>query len=357
MEEKMTEEPGLSKSLNLSEEQDYSRDLNLSGRPEFSKGSALFKGLDIVRSYFEEYGLPMLQAEFSEILPFIAAGLFGSGSECFGYDDGISRDHDFEPGFCLMLPGEEIVDRRTAFLLERACSKLPREYMGLKRSIPGPVGGPRRGVIRLADFLMDKTGTPDGLLTRGQWLALPQHSLSELVNGEVFLDNYGELTRIRQIFSFYPEDIRKKKLAGHLLLMGQSGQYNYRRCLMHGEEAAAQMAVFEYVKSTMSVLFLLNRRYQPYYKWGFRALRALPLQAWQAELLEFLITSHNEENMAEEKYQVIEGIASDVIEELSRQELTRAVCGDLEKHAYSVNDSIEDPELRNMHILAGVNDT
>ena len=34
--------------------------------------------------------------------------------------------------------------------------------------------------------------------------------------------------------------------------------------------------------------------------------------------------------------------------------LTQANCGDLEKHAYSVNDGGADGALRNLHILSGV---
>ena len=34
--------------------------------------------------------------------------------------------------------------------------------------------------------------------------------------------------------------------------------------------------------------------------------------------------------------------------------LTQANCGDLEKHAYSVNDGIAEAQLRNLHILAAV---
>ena len=39
---------------------------------------------------------------------------------------------------------------------------------------------------------------------------------------------------------------------------------------------------------------------------------------------------------------------------LDRLTLTEAVCGDLEKHAYSVNDHVADAALRNRHILAAV---
>ena len=312
------------------------------------------KGLEIARAYYEQYGLPMLREQFPELLPKVAVGLCGSGSECFGFDDEVSRDHDFEPGFILFLPGEEIVTRREAFLLERAYAKLPKEFMGLHRSLMAPVGGARHGVIRTAEFFTEKAGTPDGNLTLQQWLTVPEESLAEAVNGEIFWDGPGEVSSIRKKLSYYPEDIRRKKLAGHLLLMAQSGQYNYSRCLRHGETGAAQLAVTEFVRSGMRVLFLLNRRYMPYYKWSFRALRALPILSLHAELMEYLLTTDNSPEMAEEKQDVIEGMAADVIDELQKQKLTEAVCGDLEKHAYSVNDSIDNAEIRNLHILAAV---
>ncbi len=312
------------------------------------------KGLDIARSYFEQYGMPMLEEKFPDLIPQLAAGLIGEGSECSGYDDQVSRDHDFEPGFCLFLPGEDRVDRRTAFLLERAYAALPREFMGLRRSLMQPVGGARRGVIRIPVFLTAKTGTPDGRLTPEQWIALPEQSLLECVNGEVFFDNSGEITAARERLAYYPEDVRRKKLAGALLIMAQAGQYNFSRCLDHGETAAAQTAVFEFVNAAMSAVFLLNKKYKPYYKWSFRALRALPELSFEAELFELLLTTDNDGERREEKYGIIEGIAADLIDALREKGLSEAVCGDLEKHAYSVNDGIEDPTLRNMHILAAV---
>ena len=102
------------------------------------------KGIEISKAYFNEYGLPMLNNDFLEILPYLCVGLVGSGSDCYGFDDETSRDHDFEPGFCIFLPDEDVIDRRTEFLLERAYAKLPKEFMGLKRSLVSPVGGRRK---------------------------------------------------------------------------------------------------------------------------------------------------------------------------------------------------------------------
>ena len=311
-------------------------------------------GLELSRAFYEQCGAPMLHEQFPEIEGLVAVGLVGSGSECLGFDDEVSRDHDFEPGFCLLLPDESVVDRRTAFLLERAYAKLPKEFMGFRRSALAPVGGARHGVLRAADFFLEKVGAPDGVLTVDQWLKLPQQSLLEATGGAIFRDDLGEITAIRAALSCMPEDVRRKRLAGHLLLMAQAGQYNYLRCLKHGESAAAQLAVNEFVKSCIETVFLLNRAYAPYYKWSFRAMRQLEKLALTAETLEYLLTTGNDGEMAESKYDMIESTAADIIDELQNQGLTKAICGDLEKHACSVNDGIEDGDVRNLNILYAI---
>ena len=311
-------------------------------------------GLELSRRYFEEYGLPMLKQKFPALLPLLAAGLTGSGSECFGFDDELSRDHDFDPGFCLFLPGEDVIGRQEAFRLERAYAALPAEYGGLRRGLVAPAGGPRRGVMRTADFFMQKTGTPDGKMSLKQWLAVPDHALAEAVNGRIFMDGPGQVTRIRERLARFPEDIRRKKLAGHLLLMAQAGPYNYARCLLHGETGAAQLAAGEFVRAAMRTVFLLNNVYEPYYKWCFRAMRGLDRLSLLAELLEYLLTTDNGPSLRKEKQSVMEGICGDVIAELRRQGLSGAASGDLEAHAFAVQEGIRDGEIRNLHILAAV---
>lgn len=312
------------------------------------------KGLELSQLFYQEYGAPMLHAQFPELEDLIAVGLAGSGSECFGYDDTISQDHDFEPGFCLFLPGESVIDRKAAFALERAYAKLPKEFMGYRRCPMNPVGGNRHGVIRMEDFFRDKTGSPDGRLTLRDWFFVPEQALAEAVNGKVYRDVRGEFTAIRQALRYFPEDVRRKKLAGELLTMGQAGQYNYPRCVSRGETAAAQLAMTEFVKSTLHAVFLVNQKYMPYYKWSFRALRALPLLAELHDSLEYLLTSGNSQTEAEKKSQTVEQVCGQIAEVLREQALSQYPGNEAEGHAYAVNGGIADAQIRNLHILYAV---
>ena len=310
-------------------------------------------GLELARGYFEAYGRAMLENEFSDLLPLLAVGAVGSGSDRYGFDDEVSRDHDFEPGFCIFLPDETLVSRRQEFRLERAYAKLPKTFLGVSRQPISPVGGNRNGVFRTSEFYRRAAGSPDGQLSPEQWLTLPDYALAEAVNGEVFFDNFGQFTEIRERLSRIPEDIRKKRLAGNLLLMAQSGQYNFRRCLAHGEPEAAQLALYEFVQAALRTAFLLQNRYLPYYKWSFRALRTLDGGAALAEKLSVLLSGDTDAVPAARKSDIIEEISADCIAILREQRLSNSDSPDLERHAYAVNDCIADGTVRNLHILAG----
>lgn len=312
------------------------------------------KGIELAEKFYKEYGEKMIEESFPHLKQYLAIGLSGSGSECMGFDDAISRDHDFEPGFCIFLPDESTVSRRDAFLLERAYAKLPKEFLGLARQPLNPVGGNRHGVIRIHDFFRDKTGDENGELTTRGWFLVSEQFLLEATNGKIFADHFGLLSSIRQKLSYLPEDVRLKKLAGNLLLMAQAGQYNYNRCIKRGETGAAQLAIGEFVTAALKVVFLLNRKYIPYYKWVFKALRDLAVLSSLSLPLEFLLSSGNGDAESKAKAESIEKIAADIIGELEKQTLSSASSASLEAHAYSVNDKITDPEIRNLHIMYAV---
>ncbi len=308
------------------------------------------KGLDIAREYYLTYGKAMLEEEFPEVIDRIAAGLVGEGSECLGFDDEISRDHDFEAGFCLFITEEDY--EKFGFKLSRAYSRLPKEFMGLKKSLVSPVGGSRHGVITVEDFYKKHLGAPSAPDTYEKWLYTPSSSLLAASNGEIFTDRLGVFSEIRNILkSGYPEDIRRKKLAGHTVFMAQAGQYNYARLLKRGDTGAAQLAIFEFVKHAISAVYLLNNKYEPFYKWAYRGMKEFRLLGDAGEALELLTTLDNSEKYAAAKSEVIEDIAAMFINAFEEQGLTKAGCGDLEKHAYSILDGIKDNNLRNMHIM------
>ena len=312
------------------------------------------KGLELSYKYYLEFGAPMIHEQFPDLESVIAVGLAGSGSECFGYDDEISADHDFEPGFCIFIPDESVISSKEEFALERAYSRLPKEYMGYSRNALSPVGGNRHGVIRIGDFLRSKIGKENGDLSLSDWFFVPEQSVAEAVNGKIFRDDWGYFSGIREKLSYMPEDVRLKKLAGELLIMGQAGQYNYPRCIQRQEIAAAQLCVYEFVKAAMHVVFLLNKAYEPYYKWQFKALSALPYLSHLSETFEYLISSGNSANDATIKQNAIENICHEINSVLALQGLSSFQGDDAEGHAYSVNGKIKDGDIRNLHILYAV---
>ena len=49
-------------------------------------------GLALARAYWKRAGLPAFEARLPEALERAAVGLAGEGSECFGFDDALSRE-------------------------------------------------------------------------------------------------------------------------------------------------------------------------------------------------------------------------------------------------------------------------
>ncbi len=232
------------------------------------------KGMDLSRRYFQETVLPRLEREQPDLLPRLAAGLVGNGSDCFGYDDEISRDHDWGVEYFLWLP-EELSDRREA--LEAWRQQVFRETPPRNARIRSAYGA-RIGVQTVGEFYRSLLGGPEGPETLVQWLQVPEDNLAMAVNGEVFLDREGSFTAVREkLLRHYPEDVRKKKLAAKCMSIAQSGQYNFLRMAKREDWVTVRTILQRFSDAVMGVVFLMNRRYKPYYKWSWKALSELPI--------------------------------------------------------------------------------
>ena len=278
------------------------------------------KGLELSRAFWEDAVRPAIRETCPVLLPRLAAGLCGGGSDCLGYDDELSHDHGYAAGCMLFLAPEDAETH--GFLLSALYDRLPREFLGL----------------------LEQTGlfhTPE---TWREWMAIPSYALAAACAGEIFYDGSGDMTGIRETLrTGMPEDVRVKKIAGHAVLMAQSGQYNVSRCRRHGEEAAARLACCEFVNHTLAMLFLLNERHMPFYKWAFRAAKELPKLSELIPTLEALLREPDEDT--------IERVSAAVIEELRAQGLTDGGWDFLEPHAYAVMRRIRNPEIAALHIM------
>lgn len=334
---------------------------------------AHLRALERCRLYYEKYGKPML-AQYPELQGHYAAGLVGEGSECFGYDDGISTDHDYFPRFFIWLDDEAY--EKYGETLQAAYEKLPKQWSCCFRetnekkepdTVMTPEAAQRCGVCRTKDFyhrLVGREVPPENLY---DWIALQETRLATATNGEVFEDCGGGFTAQREAYlSYFPEDVRRKKLASRLRKMAQMGQYQYARCMQRGESVAAHMALSEFIQNTSSCCFLLARAYMPYFKWMHRKMRELPVFTAVADKLEklTLLSSQQDKwdrekpekyrftlNTADENVVLIEEIAALVEEELRRQGLAEGQDAYLEPYAEEVEAGIEDPVLRAARLL------
>ena len=305
------------------------------------KNRQFISGMELCEAFYEEYGRPMIRQKFPMYENVIAAGLVGEGSECFGFDDQVSRDHDFGPGFCLWLTDQiydEIGDE-----LQRAYEELPATYMGITR-FTTLKAQKRVGVFRIGDFYEGLIGLRDVPTTQNQWLFLEDYRLATAVNGKVFRDDLGEFTRIRKgILSYYPEDVRIKKIARQAALMAQSGQYNYSRMFGRGERVTARIALSEFMKHTMSMVYLLNRTYAPFYKWMHRGMERLLVLPEIRDILSALVDfPAGDERIP----QTIEMIVALIIAEMKKQGLTSGEDNYLDNHTDKILKSIPEKESR-----------
>jgi len=303
------------------------------------------KGLELSEDYFNTFGVPLIQDKFSEYADRIAAGLVGDGSECFGFDDEISRDHDWGPGFCIWLTeeGYNVIGKA----LHHEVQQLPKTFRGVAR-IESDWGQGRTGVFEISKFYQKFIGldhTPDKMEA---WLNIPENYLAAATNGKVFCDPLGEFTKWREkLLGFYPEDIRLKKMAARCMGIAQAGQYNFPRSAKRKEYLAAQYAETRFCADVISLVFLLNRKYVPFYKWMHRSVKVLPILGREVYSgIEKLITCKDHTK----KSVLIEDISGLIIEALRREGLSDSSSDFLLDHGPVIQSGIKEPRLRQRNV-------
>lgn len=304
------------------------------------------QGLELAEKYYEAYGRAMIAEQFPQIADQTAAGLAGPGSECLGFDDEISMDHDYGPSFCIWLPREAYAQYGKQ--MQAAYEALPQEFMGFSGRVCEETGQGRVGVLCLEDFYSGLLGYDRAPVTEQEWLTVPEENLATAVSGKIFEDRNGKFSRIREeLLHYYPHTVWIRRLVQSLAKAAQAGQYNYARAMKRGERIAAELALSEFVRESMKTVYLLNRRYAPYDKWMRRGMKQLPVCAEIGDMLDLLYTIPDPAaawegvspqdyvynlNTGDGRILIIEAVCNIIVQELNGQGLSDQQDNFLQNH-------------------------
>lgn len=221
---------------------------------------------------------------------------------------------------------------------------MPPEFKGFGQRIVSPGEERRVGVSDLRSFYLQYTGLDHAPASNAEWLRIPEQALGTCTNGVVFSDRLGVFSEWRErILQFYPEDVRLKKIASRCFTAAQAGQYNFSRSIKRKEYFAARYSEIKFCADTISLVFLLNRKYTPFYKWMHRGVRDLSILG---EPVARMIDDLTRETSKDEQAKRIEEISGLLIAELRREGLSSSSSDFLLEHAYSVHSLIRDEKLR-----------
>ncbi len=304
-----------------------------------------FEAFDNSRRFYEIQVAPMIRSKFKEYESRIAVGIAGEGSDCFGYDDFISRDHDFGTGVCLWLTEDDF--HKYGRLLSIA-------YNELVDSTPGANLTDRlrerRGVMTISSFysnvLCTSLDAENCSISLNQWRSIDHSCLATAVNGAVFRDYLGLFSAYRKLLlDYYPEVIWKERIADELHIFSSTLQVNYSRCMSRKDIVAAQICRTTGLQAAMELYFLLKKAYPPYYKWTYRALAELDTSGRFSRLIKELAEYPCDEsawryikylpnslNMSDKVVVVTEQIAEYIVKMLSDAGLVEDDDPYLEKH-------------------------
>lgn len=136
--------------------------------------------------------------------------------------------------------------------------------------------------------------------------------------------------------------MRLSRIADLCLSVGQTGQYNFARSVRRAEPFAAAYSAVKFCADAIALVFLLNRRYAPFYKWLHRAVRDLPLLGSAVHERVGALVQSSEPARREE---IMEETCVLLADELRRQGLSDCPGDFLLEHAPRVRARITDPDL------------
>ena len=280
------------------------------------------KSLELNRAYYRDCVSMILDKHCPHIAGRHAAALIGYGSEVLGNDDEFSKRYGWGPRLLLFLKREDHQSQGYT-LLNILQKHVPLKFLGYptrytEDGAPQPTENPTSpvgiAITTCERFLelylgISRTDFPGNPLPSKEWLLINEAQLLRLVSGEVYHDNIGTLTRLREYFQYFPGDVRRYKLAYQWTMISWCVDL-IGYCAHRGDVLSGRIAAAKSIERIINLVFLLNKVYKPgYLKWIHREFFKLPELAPEiAPILEKMLTAEDCRNITEMLYPVLDRI-------------------------------------------------
>jgi len=210
------------------------------------------KGLELSESFFNEKKALLFKKIPSNAIEYITIGLFGFGSECYGVDDEISEDHDFDQGFIILV--EDSVPLTDFLKIKQAYDCLPKLY---KRFCL--LNQTKHGVHYMKEYL--------NYLGVNDIKNISDESKALLLNGKLFYQGFAST------FANLRYDIRKNSnydflidLSLKALEINKYIPYNLKRSLDRGDLYTFKSLKNNLVNHLIEFYYIYHKMYLPHDK-------------------------------------------------------------------------------------------
>lgn len=265
-------------------------------------------GLKVSALFHDEVVQPLMVERYPG-LSYSAARL-DYGSDVLGFDTPMSMDHGWGLKLTLFLTEQDWLDLHIA-LNDCFANHLPFQYQDFPTNFGEPLAD--GGVMTLKETYPIHHGitiaTPEKFfleylgvdlhqpLTPIVWLTIPQQRLRTLRAGRIFYDGLGNLSKLRDLFDWYPHDLWLYLMASQWQRINQIEPFIGRAGSV-GDSLGARLIAARLIDDLMRLAFLMEKQYVPYIKWFGTAFQTLELAK--------KLTPHFEDIVNAENWQQIE---------------------------------------------------
>jgi hypothetical protein len=244
------------------------------------------QGIELSRRFYTDIVAPWLGSVAPELQH--SAALIGYGSELLGFDDEMSKDHNWGPRVHLYV-SPDTFSRYAHRLVREFSAAAPTEFEGepigwRNRPHPPANGTEAAGAVEHGLEVHTLEGALESLLAVRSvedlppqlWLGFAEQRLLAFTAGAVFRDDDGRLTAARSRLAYFPDDIWLYKIACQWRRISEEQAF-VGRAGQAGDDLGSRVVAARLARDVMQMAFLLSRTYAPYAKWFGTAFSRLTL--------------------------------------------------------------------------------